>query len=54
MGGIRPYEIITHVNDKPVTSVTDFEKLIAGQTQLRFAVVRMTIGRLVKLQMPAP
>ena len=54
VGGIKPYEIITHVNDKPVTSVTDFEKLIAGQAQLRLAVVRMTTGRLVKLQMPAP
>jgi len=54
VGGIRPYEIITHVNDKPVRNVTDFEKLIAGQRELRLAVTRMTTGRLVKLQMPAP
>jgi len=50
VGGLRPLEIITHVNDKPVADVTVFEKLIANQAELRLTVVRMTKGRLVKLK----
>ena len=49
VGGVRPYEIITHVNDQPVKGVKDFEKLIKDQAELRLAVLRMTRGRLVKL-----
>ena len=54
VGGIRPYEIITHVNDTPVTGVKSFGKLIAGKKELRLTVVRMTTGRLVKLSMTGP
>lgn len=51
VSGLKPYEIITHVNEKPVGSVKDFEKLIAGQRELRLAVKRMTRGRVVKIKM---
>jgi len=51
VSGLKPYEIITHVNEKPVGNVKDFEKLIAGQTELRLAVKRMTRGRVVKIKM---
>lgn len=51
VSGLKPYEIITHVNEKPVGSVNDFEKLIAGQSELRLAVKRMTRGRVVKIKM---
>ena len=54
VGGIRPYEIVTHVNDKPVTGVKDFEKFIAARAELRLTVVRMTTGRLVKLKSAGP
>jgi S1-C subfamily serine protease len=53
VSGIKPYEIITHVNDQPVGNVKDFEKLIAGQGELRLSVKRMTKGRVVKIKMGA-
>ena len=53
VAGIKPYEQITDVNDKPVRSVKDFEQLIAGQTELRLAVKRMTTGRVVTVAMQA-
>ena len=39
------------MNEKPIGSVKDFEKLIAGQSELRLAVKRMTRGRVVKIKM---
>ena len=51
VSGIRPYEIVTHVNDQPVGGVKDFEKLIAGQEELRLKIKRMTKGRVVKIKM---
>ncbi len=51
VSGIKPYEIITHVNDKPVQTVQDFEKLIQDEQELRLSVTRMTKGRLVKIKM---
>lgn len=54
VAGIKPYEIITAVNDTPVHNVKDFEKSLAGKTELRFAVKRMTRGRIVKVRLDAP
>ena len=53
VGGARPYEIITHVNDQAVNNVKEFEKAIAGKAELRLSVLRMTKNRLVKLNMSA-
>jgi serine protease Do len=49
VAGIKPYETITHVNEQPVANVKDFERLIAGQQELRLAVKRMVQGRVVKI-----
>jgi len=49
VAGIRPYEIITHVNDKPVMTAKDFENLTSDQKELRLSVKRMLRGRVVKI-----
>ena len=54
VSGIRPYEIITHVNDQPVTTVGDFERSLAGQDELRLSVKRRNVGRVVKMKPAVP
>ena len=49
--GIKPYEVITHVNDQPVMNVKDFERLTKGQEEVRLSVKRMTKGRIVKVML---
>ncbi len=51
VSGIKPFEIITHVNGKEIMNADDFEKLIAGQDELRFSVKRMDKGREVKIKL---
>jgi len=50
VAGIKPYEVITHVNDQPVSNVADFEKLVKQPGDLNFSVKRMATGRLVKIK----
>jgi len=52
VAGIKPYELITHVNDKPVVNVKEFESALARTDgELRLSVKRMAQGRVVKIQM---
>jgi len=51
VAGVRPYEIITHVNDKPVMTAKDFELLTKDQKELRLSVKRMLRGRVIKLSL---
>ncbi len=51
VSGIKPYEIITHVNDAPVKSVQEFQTLIKDQEELRFSILRMTRERQVRIKM---
>jgi len=53
VSGVKPYEIITHINDEPVMTVKDFERMLTGD-ELRLSVKRMMKGRVVKIKMPAP
>jgi hypothetical protein len=51
--GIKPYEIVTKVNDEPVMNIEQFEKLVTQEAdELRFEVKRMHRGRIVKIKMP--
>ncbi|MCK4600987.1 MAG: hypothetical protein KAU28_00875, partial [Phycisphaerae bacterium] len=50
VAGIKPYEIVTRVNDKPVMNVKDFEEFIAEGGELRLSIKRMTKGRVVKIK----
>lgn len=54
VAGLRPYEIITHIDDQPVADVETFEKLLDHGPQLRFSVKRWTKGRVVKMELDAP
>jgi len=54
IAGLKPFEIITHINDKPVQSVKDFEELTKPGGELRLSVLRMTQTRVVKITVPAP
>lgn len=53
VAGVKPYELITHINDQPVLNIADFERLIKDQTELRLSVKRMTQGRVVKILLDA-
>jgi len=54
VAGFKPYEMITHVNDKPILNVGDFEKAIPKEGEIRLSVKRMNQGRVVKINMSAP
>jgi serine protease Do len=52
VAGLKPYEVITHVNDQPVRNVKDFENASKDQTELRLSIKRMAAGRIVKITLP--
>ena len=50
VAGIKPYEIVTHVNGRPVTDAEGFAKAVADAgDELRLSVKRMMQGRVVKM-----
>ena len=51
IGGVRPLEIITHVNNEPVTSAKDFAKKVKGQKHLTFSVRRLAATRVVRIEL---
>ncbi len=48
--GLKPFEIITAVNDKPVFSAEDFRKAVTGAEELRLAVRRLASDRVVTVK----
>jgi hypothetical protein len=51
VAGVKPYEVVTHVNDRPVRTIKDFEDAIKGQQELRLSVKRRMTGRVVRIRM---
>jgi S1-C subfamily serine protease len=47
VAGLKPYELITTINDQPVGTVAEFEKAVAGGGVLRFGIRRMNQNRVV-------
>lgn len=50
VAGLKPYEVVTHVNDQPVGSVKDFERLIGAGGELKLSIKRMAKGRIVTIK----
>jgi hypothetical protein len=52
VAGIKPFELITHVNDEPVADVKAFEEAMGrAKEELRLSVKRMTQGRVVRIRL---
>lgn len=49
VAGIKPFEVITHVNDQAVANAKEFETAIAAGGELRLSLKRMAKGRIVTL-----
>ena len=54
VAGLKPYEVITHVNAAPVMNVGQFQKQLQGQAELRLSVSRMARSRVVEIKLPTP
>lgn len=56
VAGLRPYEIIKSVNDKPIHNVEDFEACLSSppEGKLRMTVKRMTQSRVVVIRVAQP
>jgi hypothetical protein len=51
VAGVRPYELITHVNGKPVMNIAEFMKLIRGVGEIQLTLNRMYRTRQVNIRM---
>ena len=49
--GLKPFEIITKVGDKPVMSVKEFEAAVKGQKDFHLEILRMKVGRTVPIKL---
>jgi len=51
VAGVKPYELITHIQDQPVSTVADFERLISAEKgDLKLTIKRMAKGRIVTIR----
>lgn len=50
VSGLKPYEVVTHVNDQPVANVKDFERLVKAGGELKLSIKRMAKGRIVTVK----
>ena len=50
VAGIKPFEIITHINDQAIANVKEFEQRIGVPGELKLSIKRMAKGRIVTLK----
>ncbi len=53
IAGLKPFEIITAIDDKPLRNVGELEAAIAKGGEFKLAVKRLSEGRVVKLRVEA-
>jgi serine protease Do len=49
VAGLRPLEVITHVDDEPVKDAAHFGKLVEGKTDLKLTVKRAAQERVMRV-----
>ena len=52
VAGVKPYELITAVNDQPVADVAEFEAQLKDVSEVRLSIRRMTRERVVMVTLP--
>ncbi len=52
VAGLRPFEIITAVDEKTVKNVKDFARAISGKSEIRLSVRRLGANRVVTVKLP--
>lgn len=50
VAGMKPYEIITKVDDTPVFSIKQMNELCQGKSHLKFEIKRLNISRIVSVK----
>jgi len=53
IAGLRPLEIVTHVNNEPVADAKDFAKKVKSAKSLTFTIRRLAATRVVRIEMKA-
>ena len=51
VAGIKPFELITEINGKPLKSVEAFAKLVADKDELQLSIERMNKSRQVRIRL---
>ena len=51
VAGLRPLEIVTHVDDKPVADVKALREAVNGKTEFNLSVRRLATTRIVRVKM---
>lgn len=54
VAGIKPYEIITKVDDQPVNSIEQMQEFCQGKTKIKFEIKRLNLSRIVSVKTDNP